>query len=183
VLFGRVSATAATKLEPMDTVDWPDSVQRVRRRLAHLGYEGEVTMLAESARSAQQAADAVGAEVGAIAKAIIFRRSGDDVPVLVITSGANRVDIAKVEELVGEVGKADAAYVRERTGFAIGGVSPIGMDPDAVVLFDEDLTRFDTVWAAAGHPNSVFEATPAQLAAYAGARVEDIRVDDGESDD
>lgn len=158
----------------------PPAVERVREALTAHGYEGEIRMLDETARSAEEAATAVGAPVGAIAKSIVFRRSTDDVPVLVVTSGTNRVDVTKVEELVGPVGKADARFVRERTGFVIGGVSPVGMPADVAVLFDRDLFAYETVWAAAGHTHAVFEIAPGDLASYLGVTGDDVRVDEGE---
>ncbi len=120
-------------------------------------------MLSEAARTAQQAADALGIEVAQIAKSIIFKRESDGRHVLIVTSGDKRVATPKVSALVGEVGRADAAYVRERTGFAIGGVPPIAHVHEPVVLLDEQLKRFDTVWAAAGHPHAVMPLTCTQL--------------------
>jgi prolyl-tRNA editing enzyme YbaK/EbsC (Cys-tRNA(Pro) deacylase) len=97
--------------------------------------------------------------------------------VVVITSGDNRVDGAKVAALAGEVGKADADFVRTATGYAIGGVSPVGHPEATVLLVDRDLSRFDTIWAAAGHPHAVFPLTPNQLATWLGVAPTDVRVD------
>ena len=133
-------------------------------------------MLADSARTAAEAAAGLGCSVAEIAKSIVFRRD-DGAPVVVITSGDNRVDVGKVEALVGAVGKADADFVREATGYAIGGVSPVGHPDGAVLLLDRDLFRFDTIWAAAGHPHAVFPLTPTQLRELTGVEPDDVRVD------
>ena len=129
----------------------PDGVQRVARVLQDKGHPHAPQMLSDSARTAQEAADALGIVVGQIAKSIIFRRKSDDACVLVITSGDRRVDEKKVEALIGKVGKADADFVKARTGFAIGGVSPVGHASDPVTLIDRELYRFTQVWAAAGY--------------------------------
>jgi len=131
-------------------------------------------MLDDAARTAQQAADALGVGVGQIAKSIIFRRRSDDAPVLVITSGDRRVDEKKVAALVGKVGRADADFVRLKTGFAIGGVSPIGHARPPVTLIDRELFRFEEIWAAAGHPHGVFKLRPQDLVALTGAPVADV---------
>src|SRR5947207_1832736 len=128
----------------------PEGVQRVAALLQDRGHAHSPVMLDGAARTAQQAADALGIAVGQIAKSIIFRRLADDVAVLVVTSGDRRVDEAKVAALVGPLGRANAAFVKERTGFSIGGVSPIAHATPSVTLIDQDLFRFDEVWAAAG---------------------------------
>lgn len=160
-----------------DPSDLPPSARRVSGILSGLGNSGEVTMLADSARTAAEAAAALGCSVAEIAKSIVFRRRSDDAAVVVITSGDNRVDATKVAALVGEVGKADADYVREATGYAIGGVSPVGHPDATVLLVDRDLFRFDTIWAAAGHPHAVFPLTPEQLVEWLGVEAADVRVD------
>lgn len=152
----------------------PDSVQRVARVLAERGHPDRPLLLADSARTAQQAADALGVAVGQIAKSIIFRRRADDAAVLVVTSGDRRVDEKKVEALVGPTGRADADFVRARTGYAIGGVPPIAHAVPPVTLLDQELQRFDVIWAAAGHPHGVFRLTPAQLAVLTGAAWHDV---------
>jgi prolyl-tRNA editing enzyme YbaK/EbsC (Cys-tRNA(Pro) deacylase) len=131
-------------------------------------------MLDDAARTAQQAADALSITVGQIAKSIIFRRKGDDAAVLVITSGDRRVDEKKVAALVGKIGRADAEFVKARTGFTIGGVSPVGHATPPVTLIDRELFRFDEIWAAAGHPPGVFRLRPADLVHLTGAAVADI---------
>jgi prolyl-tRNA editing enzyme YbaK/EbsC (Cys-tRNA(Pro) deacylase) len=124
----------------------------------------------QGTRTAADAAAAIGCEVGAICKSLVFR-SGRG-PLLVIASGANRVDEARLA-----VQKADAAYVREHTGFAIGGVPPFGHTQPIETVVDEDLLRFETVWAAAGTPSSVFPIAPNELVARTGARVERVSPD------
>lgn len=156
----------------------PDGVQRVARVLQDKAHPHMPVMLSDAARTAQQAADALGVSVGQIAKSIIFRRKSDDVAVLVVTSGDRRVDEQRVAALVcsgqGKLGRADAEFVKSRTGFSIGGVAPIAHRQDSVTLIDRDLFRFDEVWAAAGHPNAVFMLSPAQLQAMTGAPVVDV---------
>ena len=145
----------------------PEGVQRVAAALQAQGHPHMPQMLDDAARTAQQAADALGILVGQVAKSIIFRRKSDDVAVLVVTSGDRRVDEKKVEAHVGKVGRADAEFVKARTGFSIGGVSPLAHATPPVTLIDRDLLRFDVVWAAAGHPHSVFPLHPNDLARLA----------------
>jgi prolyl-tRNA editing enzyme YbaK/EbsC (Cys-tRNA(Pro) deacylase) len=153
----------------------PDSVQRVAAALQAAGHAHVPQMLNDSARTAQQAADGLGIQVGQIAKSIIFRRKSDDAAVLVVTSGDRRVDEKKVAALVGAIGRADADFVRAKTGFAIGGVSPVGHATAPVTLIDQDLFRFSEIWAAAGHPNGVFKLSPQDLAQLCpGAPVADV---------
>ncbi|MDR2329053.1 MAG: YbaK/EbsC family protein, partial [Comamonas sp.] len=147
---------------------------RVARVLQDKGHPHGPQMLEVSARTAQEAADALGIALGQIAKSIIFRRKIDDACVLVITSGDCRVDETKVAALVGPVGRADADFVKARTGFAIGGVSPVGHVTQPVTLIDRELFRFEQIWAAAGHPNGVFALAPADLEALTGAPVADV---------
>ena len=151
----------------------PDGVQRVAAALQEKGHPHAPRMLDNSARTAQEAADALGIAVGQIAKSIIFRRKSDDAAVLVVTSGDRRVDEKKVEAHVGKVGRADADFVKSRTGFSIGGVSPVAHATPPVTLIDQDLLRFDVVWAAAGHPNGVFPLHPSDLQRLTGAPVVD----------
>jgi len=133
-------------------------------------------MLDDACRTAQQAADALGIAVGQIAKSIIFRRKSDEVAVLVITSGDRRVDEKKVDAIVGKTGRADADFVKARTGFTIGGVSPVGHVTKPVVLIDRELFRFEEIWAAAGHPHAVFQLRPHDLETLTGAPVADVVV-------
>jgi prolyl-tRNA editing enzyme YbaK/EbsC (Cys-tRNA(Pro) deacylase) len=150
----------------METSDYRpsgDSAKRVAAELRRRGFELEVVELPESTRTAVEAAAAVGCDVAAIAKSLVFRTTGGQ-PVLVIASGVNRVDEARVGELVGEqISRADPDFVRATTGFAIGGIPPVGHTVEPIVLIDEDLLQRETIWAAAGTPRAVFQLTPAQL--------------------
>ncbi|MBI3100903.1 MAG: YbaK/EbsC family protein [Burkholderiales bacterium] len=152
----------------------PPGVQRVAQVLQALGHPHGPHMLDGAARTAQQAADALGVQLGQIAKSIIFRRKQDDAAVLVITSGDRRVDEKKVAALVGKIGRADAEFVKARTGFSIGGVSPVGHASAPVTLIDRELQRFAVVWAAAGHPHGVFPLHPNDLERLTGAPVADV---------
>ena len=152
----------------------PEGVQRVARALQDKGHPHAPQMLDDAARTAQQAADALGIAVGQIAKSIIFRRKSDEVAVLVITSGDKRVDEKKVDALVGKTGRADAEFVKRMTGFSIGGVSPLAHSTPPVVLIDSELFRFGEIWAAAGHPHAVFQLEPKDLQRLTGAPVADI---------
>ena len=151
------------------------SVQKVEDALTARGFTGEIRELAQSTRSAAEAAAALGCRVDQIAKSLIFRGIESDRVVLVIASGANRVDEAKVAAILGEpITKADAAFVRGRTGFAIGGVPPIGHAAPLHTLIDEDLLKWQEIWAAAGTPNAIFRLTPAKLVAMTGGHVAQI---------
>ena len=150
--------------------------ERVRAALREAGFATEVRELAASTRSAAEAAAALGCAVAQIAKSIVFRAASGRA-VLVIASGVNRIDEGKVAAALGEkIGKADAEFVRERTGFAIGGVAPLAHASPPLVLVDEDLFSFPVIWAAAGTPNSVFRLTPAELEAMSGGRRAEIRL-------
>ena len=133
-------------------------------------------MLDDAARTAQEAADALGVQLGQIAKSVIFKRKSDEAAVLVVTSGDRRVDEKKVSALVGKVGRADADFVKARTGFAIGGVSPVAHLTPSVTLLDQDLWRFEDIWAAAGHPHGVFQLRPDDLRQLTGAPQADVVV-------
>jgi prolyl-tRNA editing enzyme YbaK/EbsC (Cys-tRNA(Pro) deacylase) len=152
----------------------PEGVQRVARVLQERGHPHSPVMLDDAARTAQQAADALGIAVGQIAKSIIFRRKSDDAAVLVVTSGDRRVDEKKVDAIVGKTGRADAEFVKAKTGYSIGGVSPVGHAHPPVTLIDRELFRFDVVWAAAGHPHGVFQLRPQDLERLTGAPVADV---------
>ena len=153
----------------------PDGVQRVARVLQQHGHPHGPVMLDDAARTAQQAADALGIAVGQIAKSIIFRRKADDAAVLVFTSGDRRVDEKKVDALVGKTGRADAEFVKARTGYSIGGVAPIAHVQPPVTLIDRELFRFEEIWAAAGHPHGVFKLRPHDLERLTGgAPVADV---------
>jgi prolyl-tRNA editing enzyme YbaK/EbsC (Cys-tRNA(Pro) deacylase) len=154
----------------------PEGVQRVIGVLQQAGHPHTPVLLDDAARTAQQAADALGIVVGQIAKSIIFRRKSDDAAVLVVTSGDRRVDEKKVEAMVGPLGRADAAFVKAKTGYSIGGVPPIAHLTASVTLIDRELQRFDAIWAAAGHPHAVFCLSPADLVQLTGAPVVDVVV-------
>jgi prolyl-tRNA editing enzyme YbaK/EbsC (Cys-tRNA(Pro) deacylase) len=154
----------------------PEGVQRVAVYLQSHEHPHSPRMLDDAARTAQQAADALGIALGQIAKSIIFRRVQDDAAVLVITSGDKRVDEKKVATMVGELGRADASFVKSKTGFSIGGVAPVAHASTGVVLIDRELFRFSEIWAAAGHPHAVFALTPAQLERMTGALVAEVTV-------
>lgn len=151
------------------------SVQRVRDALAGHGVATEVVELAQSTRTAQEAARAIGCDVAQIVKSLVFRGVESGRPVLVLASGTNRVDEARVAAQLDEsIAGADAAFVREHTGFAIGGVAPVGHPAAMTALLDRDLLRFDVVWAAAGSPHAVFRITPDELVRASGASVADV---------
>jgi prolyl-tRNA editing enzyme YbaK/EbsC (Cys-tRNA(Pro) deacylase) len=152
----------------------PEGFQRVAGRLAERGHPHAPRWLDVSARTSQEAADALGVQVGQIAKSVVFRRKADDSAVLVLTSGDRRVDEKKVAAMAGPLARADADFVKRSTGFSIGGVSPVAHAQPPFMLIDRELFRFDTVWAAAGHPNGVFPASPDQLVAMTGAPVADV---------
>lgn len=153
----------------------PASAQRVQDRLAALGFKNEVVEMPDTTRSASDAAAACGCGVAQIAKSILFRGSVSDRPVLVITSGVNRVDEEKVAAALGEaLGKADADFVRAHTGFAIGGVAPVGHSAPPEMFIDRDLMGFETIWAAAGTPRAVFKLTPDELVRMTGGTVIEV---------
>ena len=158
----------------MRAVDRPEGFQRVTRALAACGHPHAPHWLEVAARTSQEAADALGIVVGQIAKSVIFRRLADDRAVLVVASGDRRVDEARVAAQVGALGRADAAFVKARTGFSIGGVAPLAHAEPALTLIDRELFRFDEIWAAAGHPNGVFRLSPQQLVDLTGAPVADV---------
>lgn len=152
--------------------DRPEGFRRVSAALAERGHPHTPRWLDVPVRTSQEAADHLGVTVGQIAKSVIFKRKSDDRAVLVITSGDKRVDEKKVATLVckdgGALGRADADFVKVKTGFSIGGVAPLAHTELPVTLIDRELLRFDVVWAAAGHPNGVFALHPSQLEALTG---------------
>lgn len=152
------------------------SAQSVLQALRHLGYQGEVIEFAESTRTAQEAADRAACQLGQITKSLIFRGSLSDKGILVLTSGQNRVSEAKLSALAGEaIVRADPAFVRSVTGYAIGGVPPLGHLSPLETYLDEDLLQYPSIWAAAGTPNAIFELTPQELQRWSGARVCDVK--------
>ena len=155
----------------MENVLQNPSVQRVSAKLRELGVKGEVHVLSDSARTAQEAADALGILVGQVASSIVFKLD-DESPLLVITSGRHRVDTKLVAEKLGvaKLHRVDADYVKDISGFSIGGVSPVGWISPATILIDEALNDYEVVWAAAGHPHSVYPTTFAELLECTGAK-------------
>lgn len=144
------------------------NAQKVQDTLLKLGYHGEVVELEASTRTAVEAAQAAGCEVGQIVKSLIFALQKDGTnqrtPILVLVSGPNRVNEKKFSRLLGGIlTRADADYVREITGFAIGGIPPAGHAKTLETFIDEDLLKFSSVWAAAGTPNAIFQIAPSQL--------------------
>jgi prolyl-tRNA editing enzyme YbaK/EbsC (Cys-tRNA(Pro) deacylase) len=148
----------------------------VRAALAAAGHPDTITAFPAGTRTAADAAAAVGCEVAQIAKSIIFRAGAR--PALIITSGANRVDQKKAEVALGtKLTRADGDWVRQTTGFAIGGVAPVGHLSPPLLLLDQDLMALDPVWAAAGSPSHVFRTTPGDLLRITGAKVADVKAD------
>ncbi len=136
----------------------------VRRALEQAGIDCEIRQFARSTRSAAEAALALGCDVGQIVKSLVFRMAETAEPVLVLASGRNRVDENKVHAILGQrIGKADAGFVRRSTGFAIGGVPPVGHDGTLPTVVDADLSQYPVLWASAGSANAVFCCTPAFL--------------------
>lgn len=154
----------ATPLKP--------SAQRVQDALTAHGFTLQVIELADSTRTAAEAAAAVGCTVAQIAKSLIFRGAHTGKAVLVIASGTNRVNQTALAQRVGEpLDRPDADFVRAQTGFAIGGVPPLGHDHPLETWIDSDLWQYSEIWAAAGHPNAVFALTPDDLLELTGGRV------------
>jgi prolyl-tRNA editing enzyme YbaK/EbsC (Cys-tRNA(Pro) deacylase) len=151
------------------------SAKKVQSALHALGLDLQVVELPGSTRTAQEAAQAVGCEVGQIVKSLVFKAKRSGKPVLVVASGANRVDERRVEALLGEpLGKADADFVRLHTGFVIGGVPPVGHTEKLDTYIDQDLLQYELIWAAAGTPHAVFRLTPADLVRMTGGTVAQI---------
>jgi prolyl-tRNA editing enzyme YbaK/EbsC (Cys-tRNA(Pro) deacylase) len=151
------------------------SVERVRAALLAAGHPDTITQFPTGTRTAADAAAAIGCSVAQIAKSIVFRCGMR--AAVVITSGANRVDQAKAEAALGaKLGRADADWVRQATGFAIGGVAPVGHLSAPVLLLDEELLTLDPIWAAAGSPSHVFQTTATELVRITGAPVARVRV-------
>jgi len=149
---------------------------RTAALLKDAGLPGQVVEFEAPTRTSAEAAAAIGCSIAEIAKSIVFRGKTSGQAVVVVTSGDNRVSESKVKTLVGEgLSRADADFVRAATGYAIGGVAPVGHVTAVKLLLDRDLQRFTTIWAAAGTPFSVFPLTPAELQAVTGAAWADVR--------
>ena len=152
------------------------SVQKVQDALKALGFSNQVLELQTTTRTSADAAQAVGCRVEQIAKSIIFQGKQTHKPVLVIASGPNRVNEKRIEEFISEsLGKANADFVRKHTGFVIGGVPPIGHLEKLEIFIDEDLLKYEEIWAAAGSPHAVFKLTPSALVQMTGGRVISIK--------
>lgn len=158
----------------------PASVERVRAALEQLGATIDIRDFDKSTRTADEAAIAIGCSVGAIAKSLIFRSEPSGKAVLAVVSGSNRADERKLGALLAPktgddvIGRPDADFVRRETGFAIGGVPPLGHARRLTTVIDEDLAKYETIWAAAGAPNAVFALTPKQLIEWTGGIVGDF---------
>ena len=152
------------------------SAQKVQSALRDLGFSNQVMEHQATTRTSSEAAQAVGCQVGQIAKSLVFQGNRTHRPLLVIASGSNRVNEKKIAGFISEpLGKADADYVRTHTGFVIGGVPPIGHLEKLEIFIDEDLLQYGEIWAAAGNPNSVFKLTPAELVQMTRGRVVSIK--------
>ncbi|HUG35159.1 MAG TPA: YbaK/EbsC family protein [Anaerolineales bacterium] len=152
------------------------SAQKIQDLLISLGYNYTVIEHAESTRTAQEAADRAGCELGQIVKSLIFKGSLSGKPILVLTSGANRVDEKRISEYAGEsIGRADANFVRTVTGFAIGGVPPVGHAQPMETYLDEDFLQYQTIWAAAGTPNAIFELKTEDLQKMTGGKIVQVK--------
>jgi len=149
-----------------------DAARRVQKALLAAGVDCEVRQLPDSTRTAAEAANAIGCRVEEIAKSLVFRRTDTDAAVLIIASGTNRVDERLVaSHLSASIAKADADFVRAATGFAIGGVPPLGHEQRIQTLIDPDLLRYEIIWAAAGTPHAVFPIDPRELVRVTGGRL------------
>ena len=152
------------------------SAQKVQEALTALGFACRVVEFQESTRTAQEAADRVGVTLGQIVKSLIFRGKTSGKGLLILTSGANRVDEKIISRLVGEsIERADPEFVRIMTGYAIGGVPPLAHQQPLETYLDEDLLQYEVIWAAAGTPKAVFELTPAMLKTMTGGRVVQVK--------
>jgi len=152
------------------------SAQKVQETLKTLGLTCQVVELPATTRSAKEAAHAIGCRVEQIAKSLVFRSKHTHRPILAVASGANRVNEKKLGDYVSEpVEQADADFIREKTGFAIGGIPPVGHSERLETFIDADLLRYEEIWAAAGHPHAVFKLTPAELKKMTNGRVVSIK--------
>lgn len=152
------------------------SAQKIQDLLNSLGYNYTVIEHAESTRTAQEAADRAGCQLGQIVKSLIFRGKTSGKPILVLTSGANRVDEKRISEYAGEsIRRADADFVRAVTGFVIGGVPPIGHAEKMETYLDEDFLQYQVIWAAAGTPNAIFELKTGDLQKMTGGKIVGIK--------
>lgn len=154
------------------------SAQKVQNALIERGTNLKVIEFTESTRTSAEAAERVGVAVGQIAKSLIFKAKTSGKPLLVIASGANRVDEKKIAALLGEkIIRADADFARETTGFVIGGIPPFAHAQPITTFLDANLFQYEIIWAAAGTPNAVFELTPAALQTLTSGKIENIRAE------
>ena len=152
------------------------SAQKVQHALTELGYTGQVVEHETSTRTAVEAAEAAGCDVGQIVKSLVFRLQPANEAVLVLVSGPNRVHEKHLGRLLGgTLERADADFVREASGYAIGGVPPVGLKATMKTYIDEDLLQYDTVWAAAGTPNAVFQVSPQELVRMSSGKVVNVK--------
>ncbi len=152
------------------------SAQRFQDYLRQRGYPHQVVELPDSTRTAKEAAQAVGCQPGQIVKSLVFKAAQSQTAVLVLASGPNRVDERRLSDLAGEpIEKADADFVRQHTGFVVGGVPPLGHKASVMTFIDETLLQYETLWAAAGTPHAVFQLTPGDLQAMTDGRVVAIK--------
>jgi prolyl-tRNA editing enzyme YbaK/EbsC (Cys-tRNA(Pro) deacylase) len=152
------------------------SARKVQEALEMRGFSSNVVELPDSTRTAREAAQAIGCRVEQIVKSLVFKGQRTNRPILVVASGTNRVNEQRLSELAAEpIEKADADFVRERTGFVVGGVPPIGHTEHLETFIDADLLRYGELWAAAGTPHAVFQLTPAELEAMTGGRIVSIK--------
>ena len=151
------------------------SAQKVQDILKERGFSSLVVELPDSTRTAREAAQAVGCRVEQIVKSLVFKGRNSHKPLLVVASGSNRVNEQRLSELAGEpIEKADADFVRQRTGFGVGGVPPVGHTEQLEIFIDQDLLQYEQLWAAAGTPHAVFQLSPSELKAMTGGRVVSI---------
>ncbi len=151
------------------------SAQVVQELIHQKGYDNEVIELPASTRTAQEAANALDCKVDQIAKTIVFKLRNTGEALLVVASGSNRINEKKVSEFIGDqLDKADAIFVKEKTGYVIGGVSPVVKEETLKIIIDKDILQYDEIWAAAGHPKAVFQLTPDQLLTLADGEVIEI---------
>jgi len=152
------------------------TAQKIQDLLNSLGYNYTVIEYAESTRTALEAAERAGCELGQIVKSLIFKGKESGKPIIVLTSGTNRVDEKRIREYAGEgIGKADADFVRAVTGFAIGGVPPVGHIQKIETYMDEDFLRYEVVWAAAGTPKAIFELKTSDLQKMTDAKIVQVK--------
>ncbi|MXQ53703.1 YbaK/EbsC family protein [Shimazuella alba] len=153
-----------------------EKVKAVQQILHDIGHSSNIVTLPEDAHTAKTAAAAIGCSVAQIAKSIIFKLEAPNTALLVVASGINRIDENKIESIIGEkLAKANAGFVKKQTGFVIGGVAPIGHSHPLKILIDEDLLQYETIWAAAGHPKTVFQMAPDELIRMTDGKVVELK--------